>query len=236
MMQWLGSQRSQHIVLLEWRVIWRKNNNNNNYFVFICGCQRASQFFPQLHTHTAKYGILRIIISCWFQIAVKWQHIPFCHKQQRILLARKALELNSRGLISCEIPSLFHFCCWLLQKRSDNFLLFFAQCNSQQLEGSVGLLLAGMLAKLVSENSGKGIFWGFSEVVVGFVCFVLIAIPLEERKKTAVPGKYWGVEASLSCLPPSADFGAFDISWDCEGGGRPLRVPQWRWKKNTAEP
>lgn len=89
---------------------------------------------------------------------------------------------------------------------------FLPSATHSKLEGSVGLLLAGMLAKLVSENSGKGIFWGFSEVVVGFVCFVLIAIPLEERKKTAVPGKYWGVEASLSCLPPSADFGAFDIS------------------------
>ena len=77
------------------------------------------------------------------------------------------------------------------------------------LEDSLGLLLAGMLAKSVSENSGKGTSWGFSGAVVGFVCFVFIVVPLEERKKTAGPGKDWEAKASLSSLLLSADFRVF---------------------------
>lgn len=75
------------------------------------------------------------------------------------------------------------------------------------MEDPLCVFPAGMLAKLVSENSRRGISWGFSEVVVDlFVWFLLPFLLRKERKQPA--GAVWEAGASLSSLLPSADFGA----------------------------
>lgn len=111
-------------------------------------------------------------------IAIGWQLIVFYDDWHRIGLARKALVLSSQELIFCKIPWLFHFCWLLLQKKSEDFLLFPVQLTAIVAD------TWGLLAKLVSENSGKGISWGFSEVVANlFILFLMMFLMRKERKQ-----------------------------------------------------
>lgn len=122
-------------------------------------------------------------------MAVKWQHVPFCHKQQRIHLARKALELNSRGLTSCEIPSLFHLYYWLLQERSNNFLCFLPSATHSNYEGFGGSATSRNVSQISEWEFWKRNFLGISRSSSWICLSYFHCQPLEERKKTAAPGK-----------------------------------------------
>lgn len=86
-----------------------------------------------------------------------------------------------------------------------------------------------MLAKLVSENSGKGISWGFSEVVANlFILFLSIFLMRKERKQQPMekirrqrpPSHFSFLLLTLECLGGQ--------SRDCEVGRRTflsLRYP-----------
>lgn len=72
------------------------------------------------------------------------------------------------------------------------------------MEDPLGVLPAGMLAKLVSEDSRRGISWGFSEVVVDlFVWFLLPFLSRKQRKQQQELFGRWELPSLLSFPLPT---------------------------------
>lgn len=151
---------------------------------------------------------------------MKWQYIPFHDDQHRLDPARKVLVLNSRELTFCKIPYVFHFCCLLLQKRSEDFHPHprpqpFPCASHSNYGESIGSVTSRNVKQINEWELWKKEFP--EDLQKWELDLFVFVVPLEERKKKAALGRDWEAEASSS-LRPSADCGAL--------GGSDLRL--WR--------